>query len=374
MRSTLKGIRGWSLSTKMVIFSASIVFPAACALGQSPGYPAVASKVGTTGTQVYSSAYVDASAYCTVAGSCASTDDFCTVVNTALTKLPTTGGVVDARGVMPPGTTGNPPSISCAGTMTFPSPSTVLLPAGTIHTTSTWTLSPGTRLIGEGGEDPGVNPQLTRTIIEAKSGFLAGTPILKMGSTAGCTGVSIEDLVVDGVSTAVDVNGIDNLWCGDQSYVRSVTIYAIKDIGLNIGYCCDQCANTNAANSGPYTNITFDLGSSTIGSNGVTYGVYINITTRGIQGITCTDGSITVAGGTCIYLSAKASNNSIEDVRIEGLWTGVDILASNTVVMNVDGDTNPKTSTSVLNVVKIEAATTNVVLIGIMNNCTIASL
>src|ERR1700719_2434021 len=222
MRSTWKGIRGGDLSTKLLVFFASILFLAPHSLAQtSAGYPAVANKTGTTGTQVYSSAYVDASAYCTTAGSCASTDDFCTVVNMALTKLPTAGGVVDARAVMPTGTTGNPPSISCAGTMTFTSPSTVLLPAGTIHTTSTWTLSPGTRLIGAGGEDPGVNPQLTRTIIEAKSTFAVKTPILAMGSTVGCTGVSIEDLVVDGVSASADVDGIDNLWCGDQSFVRN---------------------------------------------------------------------------------------------------------------------------------------------------------
>jgi len=275
---------------------------------------------------------------------------------------------------------GNPWLVS--GTTYITVPSTVLLPAGIIKSMSSWTLPSGTRLVGEGGEDPGLNVLTTsRTIIQAQANFEcppatctdADFPVIKMGTATGCTGVSIEDLVIDGGPASgnnVDVNGIDNPNCGDQSYVKNVTIYRIVDIGLNVFNSSDP--SLPQTNSGPFSNITFDPASLLI-TGGQTVGAYLNASTRGIQGMTCTTGNVVSASSTGTCVTVASSGNSIEDIRIEGFSTGVDVSASNTVLMNIDGDTNPKAGGAqgtVLNVVTLERAVTNVALIGITNNCT----
>jgi hypothetical protein len=332
----------------------------------------------------YSNAYIDASA----SGIVGTATDFCQVLNNALNKLtngsnyPAKAGVIDARGVSNLSTActttdGNP----WAG-ITNPPPTTVLLPAGTIKSVTPWILPSGTKLVGEGGEDPGLNNNtFGRTIIQAQPNFQCPTgctdadkPVLTMGVAKGCTGVSIEDLVIDGgpaASNNVDVNGIDNPFCGDQSYVRNVTLFRIVDIGLNIYNSSDPTLPAYAI-SGPYSNITFDPASLMTYQNSqeTTIGAYLSTSTRGIQGMTCTTGTNSTASNTGICVQVSGTGNSIQDVRIEGLSTGVEVSASGVVLMNIDGDTNPSVSSTVLNVVKIDPGKTNVVLIGISNNCT----
>jgi hypothetical protein len=86
-----------------------------------------------------SSAFIDASVFG------AQNTDFCAVLFNILKNVaPGTGSVIDARGL--PGTTGT--SMTCAtgtspwnnGSSYVKTPSTILLPAGTITTSSSWVL------------------------------------------------------------------------------------------------------------------------------------------------------------------------------------------------------------------------------------------
>ena len=56
-------------------------------------------------------------------------------------------------------------------------------------------------------------------------------------------------------------------------------------------------------------------------------------------------------------------------MRIEGFAIGVYVAASNVVVKNVDGATNPKGTSFPVYVVELDTGATNVALMGISNNC-----
>ena len=140
-----------------------------------------------------------------------------------------------------------------------------------------------------------------------------------------------------------------------------MTFYRIYDIGIN-AFNTNDPASFSAANSGPYVNITFDTGSITPSST--TQGAYLGYTTHGIKGMTCITGT---ASGQCIYVAAPG--NTVEDVRVIGFTSGVDVSTSDTVVRNVVGDTNPTGQAMPINVVLIGSSGKNVVLIGISNNC-----
>lgn len=327
------------------------------------GDPAV---YGKTGSQAYSPAYIDAVAFV------GTSTDMCTVLNLALAALSSTtnytggAGIVDARGLNPASLTCNNNPWSTFSSASPAPPSVVLLPAGTIKATTSWTLWPGTRLIGEGGEDPGMNnASVARTTIQAQtSTFTLETPIIQMGVGANCVGVVVEDLVLDG--QGLDINGIDNQYCGDGSYVKNVTFYQIIGIGLNV-YNTNDPNTVSSANSGPYSNITFDLGTALPAS--ATRCVYLNTNTRGIHGMTCTANSYTAVAVDGIQLASGASGNSIEDVRIEGFQNGVYIPVSDVVMKNILGDSKTKNATQIVSVVNIVSGATNVALIGITNNC-----
>jgi hypothetical protein len=124
------------------------------------GYNAIfkSSSACLSGGCTYSSAFIDASVF--------TGTDFCVKVNNALNELPTTGGVIDARGIHLSG--GN----TCASSPftnpnTINKPSTVLLPSGTITISTTWILPNGTKIVGEGGGASGAS----LTTLQAVSGF-----------------------------------------------------------------------------------------------------------------------------------------------------------------------------------------------------------
>jgi hypothetical protein len=128
--------------------------------------------------------------------------DICTRIQNSFATLPANsnyGMAVDARGVKPPYTcTVNPWA-------NWPSdlpPSLVLLPAGTIPTSTTWIMPQFARVIGEG---PGV------TILQATfNGDMIemGPPSspgnycshITQNSTYDCPGIQIEHLTLDGNS------------------------------------------------------------------------------------------------------------------------------------------------------------------------------
>jgi len=234
-----------------------------------------------------SSAFIDASMFG------GSKTDFCAVMFHILNPLshilPITGGVIDARGL--PGTTGT--SMTCAagttpwnnGSAYVATPSTILLPAGTITTSASWVLPQNTKLIGTAkGNAIGItNNYIFETMIQASANFSGA--VVQFGDpgqcSSGCQGISVEHLTINGNGNAgYTMNGIENDYCGQQCYVEHVTLYQVLGTGLKLsgGYATD---------SGPYSNITFDLAGITpqtstecaqvIGTNG----------TRGIHGITC---------------------------------------------------------------------------------------
>jgi hypothetical protein len=232
-------------------------------------FPTFASAQGTQGQNavynssngiVGSSAFIDASMFP------AQGVDFCGVLhNLLLNNVPAVGAVIDARGL--PGTTHT--SMTCTASpwagIANPPPSTILLPAtggaspNPIIIPGTWNLPPNTHVIGEGDGIPS-GSSTPGTTIQAKANSFSGSmiqfgPSLAFcvppeGGASICTGISVENLTLDGQSQSI--NGIANQFSGDQSYVDHVSLYQIRETGLLI----------SASNSGPYSNITFDMGTA----------------------------------------------------------------------------------------------------------------
>jgi hypothetical protein len=258
------------------------------------------------------------------------------ILSSASIQYPASGAVIDARGL--PGNTGT--NMTCtispwgSGSGYINVPSTILLPAGTITIPSspgTWILPNGTKLIGEGTATNG-----TGTTILAGSNFTTGTPMIQLGDShcpsPGCTGISVENLTLNGA--AQNINGIQNQNSQDLSYVDRVNLYQILGTGLLVG----SSTPGNANNSGPYSNITFNVGSTSLTATAC---AQINglSGTRGIHGLNCT--SPTNDSNAAVLLDS--SNNSIEDVTIGGFYNGIVVgsmgPARSNVLVNISDNT-----------------------------------
>jgi hypothetical protein len=304
---------------------------------------------GTGSSLAASSDWVDASAFCGQGGTnnCNTTNfDFCAIVSTALGKLlmqlSPAGGVLDARGVLPPPATGNSPENclsspfpSSINTQTNPYPITILLPAYTIQLnpingagTGTWTLPNNVRLVGAGFE----------TVLLGSS-TCCSSAMIEMGSPNSCqtplyTGIAVEHLQLN---TQGSYGGIENECAGLASYVNDVLISGTRTSqqtlggnGLTIG--------PGAINSGPYTDVyvvaaPFPESCGTGSFNCVKIGAQ----TRGLHGATClgdsTTGGNTGSGSAAIVVNA--SNNSIQDVHVESFYDGIQIGDTSSSVSNI---------------------------------------
>lgn len=311
-------------------------------------------------TSTNSPAYVDASVF-SFSGS-----EICGPIHSALQKLATIsknssnvvqGGIVDARGmfVQPPikylTCTTNPFSGVTV-------PATVLLPATIIGISTTWVLPSNTRLVGENSQDT------TITIDQNASSF--SSPIIQMGSStlcpSGCTGISVEHVRIQGMDTGTtnrSTDGIDNNYAGYGSYVSDVSF---SDIGatsesdtLRVGLL----VGSNAAASGPYSDIDF-VGSSACAPSGSiscnnpknsnnctcqpTACVSIQAQTRGLHGLTCTAASTNNLVGAngptppAAAIRLDSYNTTIENVHVEGFYDGV-VIGDNPGSVNVAGNT-----------------------------------
>jgi hypothetical protein len=307
--------------------------------GQNGVYNATCNN-GNPGV-VGSSAFIDASMFP------ATGRDFCGVLKFILSSstYPPAGAVIDARGL--PGTTQT--SMTCTASpwagITNPPPSTILLPATTgaapIVIPSTWSLPPNTHLIGEGdGTSPwGFTPGTT---LLAQSSFTAGTPMISFGQssrcTSGCTGISVENLTLDGQGQSID--GIDNGFSQDSSYADHVGLYRILGTGLSV--------SGTANNSGPYSNINFDLGGDSGTSSTICASINGLSRTRGIHGLSCISESNVPPAAVLL----DSSNNSIEDVRIVGFYDGIRVGANanalSNVLINIIGDTTAMGPTPII--------------------------
>lgn len=315
-------------------FSAIVLALAVCCLttagwvqAQTAGNKAVYTSSGVCCTS--SSAVIDASV---VSGA-----NICEQIYNALQAVVAghSSAIVDARGIsanMKCGSGETPWFMSGTNLVTA---STVLLPAGTIiMSSSPWTLPDGTRLIGEGIGGEG-SANTSGTTLQAPSGFSG--PMIQMGDGVHCPatghichGVSVEDLTLDGEGQQ-GVNAITNMNSQELSYVSHVKFYQILGTGLSV--------SGSAQNSGPYTDITFDTGGSAPVAGTACAQIVGLGGTRGIHGLTCI--SETVAPQAAVYLDS--SNNSIEDVIIEGFTDGIRVgsqaAAHSNVLLNIDGDT-----------------------------------
>jgi hypothetical protein len=321
-----------------------------------------------------SSAFIDASAFCSSAGKCGSGDDFCAVVNKALNQMQTSfpaGGVVDARAVVNTKTSGctNTPWVGGGTGYNINTPSTLLLPAGTIFLGKTWILPNGTKIVGQGSGSPFNSSGLDSvTTLQAKSGF--GSYMIQMGpnssdspltactsAAAGfCTGVAVENLALQGGESA---SGIINGQSQDMSYVRKVSMYQVGGIGLKVW----ANAPGSGQNSGPYSDITYDDGGLG-GSNEEC--AELDTFTRGIHGLSCKSETNMVPAAVIV----SSSNNSIKDVHIQGTSStvgftyGVEFTstASSDVLFNISG------GTGVQNLVYIEPSAQNISVMGVVSN------
>jgi hypothetical protein len=272
--------------------------------GQNKGYNAVWSAANTiTG----STASIDASNF---------SGDVCAKISSAISAAVadgfTTGVVIDARGA---GT-----GVCTSSPTTNSNPATILLPAGTITLPSTWTLGNETRLIGLGRNQTTIKPAATFT----------GSAVIEMGSSsacpsAGCTGVVVSELWVQGASTGTSLTGIENGYSNQFSYVEHVSITNFDDNGLLIEGAIADGINTYLADgSGPYTDLIISSVNAT-----ATSCVNLQARTNGIHGLTCTSNGSTLAG---IYLDG--SGNTIEDVHFEGVVDGILVGSQHTSAEN----------------------------------------
>lgn len=331
-----------------------------------------------------STVYVDATEFLLAYG-----PDLCNTINGILTHSSYPNGVViDARGIVG---TGAPATQDCDPTRpdqgnpfynvgynsngVYNSPSTILLPPGTITIHRTWVLPNNTRLIGEGRNtmlqpdanflplDPTTNAFISMGYNGIPSNYSTISPCPVVGTSYICTGVTVEHLKINAVDTnsgAHPQNGIYNASSQDGSYVDDIELFGMGAAG-QAGSPGASGVAVSAPNSGPYTTIYYlaaDSGTSAC-NLACPACVVIAAQTRGLHGITCigNKGASIQQGASAIYV--EASNNTVEDVHVEGFWDGIEIEApggnptGNIVVSNVSGAFNGNGKGAVVNSVHI---------------------
>jgi hypothetical protein len=287
--------------------------------------------------------------------------DICAAINSIFVSTnpayPSNGAVIDARGALPPSSA---LAVSC-GSNPFANangkPSVVLLPAANITISTTWQLPSNTRIVGEGSN---------ATYIQAGSGFSGGsTDMIEMGSSSfcsssPCSGISIEHLELSGQSQSV--NGIENYAAQESSFVDDV--FFDNAFGATNGAAL--LIDALATGSGPYSNINYQCGTngpSPVYCPAATLPcVSINATTRGLHGVTCVAVS-TKSSQPSEAILLSASNNSIEDIHIEGFSDGVVVgsqgSAQADVLLNVHGGLGNGPVTNVVHICNPNAQTAN---------------
>src|ERR1700719_3149878 len=274
------------------------------------------------GAIISSTAYIDASA------TASRSTDICATIFNILVANP--NSVIDARGlsaansIMTCGTSATSSTSTpwVQGASSTSNASTILLPAGTISIYQGWVLPNRTRIVGEGN-----NPTPGGTIIQAcrslagcsggsftSNGTMIqmGNPSCSDGGTSGqCSGVSVENLLLEGNSQSV--NGILNQNSGQSSYVDHVNLHFLEDTGLTV-------SGTLAQDSGPYANIACSTGNSY--ASGTACVKLDADSTRGVHGLTCTSASGMSLGPTAaVWLDSNY--NTLEDIHIEGFQDGI---------------------------------------------------
>jgi hypothetical protein len=349
MRNNIKPAKNWLCLIVLFVLHSSFLILGVPAPAQVAGNNVVYDSNGHTQP---STAFIDASKVSQGSDICA------TIHNIILSGQSfVSGTVIDARGII----SANPMVCAASPWSGVSSPSTVLLPAGTIVIPNTWILPSNTKLIGLGYGTTGGTVIQACTTSNCSANFPTGTAMIQLG-IGSCSpgvfcdsGISVENLMLDGFS--LNINGIQNS-TAQSSYVDQVTIYRILGTGLVV----------SSQNSGPYTNITFDSGPSAL-STTTCASVSGVKATRGIHGLTCIAGSV---ANTAVYLDA--SSTSIEDARIAGFYDGILVgsqgAAQGDVLFNIFGDTIVSTDIPApVNVIHLSAlhTVTDISIMGVNN-------
>ena len=285
---------------------------------QSQGNNAVYNSSGICSSSTlcgFSGAFIDASTFAS------SFPNICAILHGILIggSYPAAGAVIDARGLNSSIT-----SMQCTASpwsgITSPPPSKILLPAGTILIPTSWILPANTHLIGEGDNPSSATLAAGTTIQACKSSTCAFSGTMIQFGSSSATGISVENVTLDG--QGLPINGIVNQYSGYLTYVDRVMLFRILGTGLAISGA--------ANNSGPYSNITFDLN----GDSGTSQTVCVSInglsSTHGVRGLTCIANSPDPPAAVLL----DSSNNSIEDVRIVGFYDGIRVGANNNAQSN----------------------------------------
>src|SRR5580658_2242236 len=153
--------------------------------------------------------------------------------------IPSSGAVIDARGLNSTNTSMTCTSSPWAGISNPMPPSTILLPAtggGTnlapIVIPSGWVLPANTHLIGVADGDvatsagysySGTTIQACKTAQPGCASAFSGTSTMLSMCSSACSGVSIENLSLDGQGQSL-VNGIANGYA-TSGYVKNVSLF-----------------------------------------------------------------------------------------------------------------------------------------------------
>ena len=311
-----------------VLVASLSIFPMRAQIPGTQGQNAVCTSNSPTGCAptVGTSAFIDASTFKGKAST------ICGVLNFMLKNGFTAGAVIDARGLNSTNTSMTCTASPWVGITSNPPPSTILLPAGTIVIPATWFVPSGTHLIGQ-GDTAG-----SGTTLQVSSTF-GSSAMIQFGSStwcsasSPCTGIGVEKLILDGQGKSIV--GIWNQLAQTQSYIDHASLYQILGTGLQI--------SGTANNSGPYTNINFNTG-TTFTATSSTVCAQINLSgsggMRGIRGLSCNNLTSNLAN---VAVLLDSSSNSLKDVTILGFYDGVlvgaNAAAHSNVLVNVIGDT-----------------------------------
>jgi hypothetical protein len=121
--------------------------------------------------------------------------DLCDTIYYLFThSYPSSGEVIDARGISGSALTCTKGSPWSESGNSVTAPSTILLPPGIVVMDTTWVLPSNTHLIGEGDNDP--LSGTPGTWIQASSST-SGT-MIQFAPASGASGISVERLTLDG--------------------------------------------------------------------------------------------------------------------------------------------------------------------------------
>jgi hypothetical protein len=245
---------------------AALLYSATASGQNTEGNNAVCTSQTGCSTTVGTTAFIDASRFVNAnQGSDICDAIFGIFVNKwNVFTYPSSGAVIDARGISGSAlkcTNGSPWT---EGSTTVSAPANILLPATgggnnftPIIIPTGWVLPPNTRLIGQ-GDNPSSGTVIQACTSTTCTTSFSGTAMIQFGSSTclatGCQAVSVEKLILDGQGRQSGGNYIKGIVNQSSvlSYVDHVSLYQILGTGLS--------TSGSASNSGPYTNINFDTG------------------------------------------------------------------------------------------------------------------